>query len=162
MRITKENLGIEFTQFVNTYEKCSFGLNKNLPSVINLIECSSSDYISKYAKNCFLTNFDRDIASPFFMTDDSFWGKDNEFSVYRITDWCTELSIEDNNALLLHEFGHIQFKILKETCNTNEEEYADKFASKIIGKEIMKHALNTLLYISPQNNQIIMNRIKHL
>ena len=160
---SKTFLSPEFVNFLLTYGLQISTINNISNYTINLMECQSDEFMKTYNKNSFYNDFATDIASPYFIINEGRYGCPNEISVYRITDWCNSLSNQDNNALLLHEFGHIDFTIQNKKANRlfDEEIYADSFASQIIGNNAVKQALLSMLNLplSSQDKVCINNRI---
>lgn len=103
----------------------------------------SSAALGKNVNNPMISQSDFD--SPFMCN--TLKVENNQAEIYLVTDYCDKIkSPESRYALILHEFGHIIFKKLKINKPENEEEaYADRIASRIIGSQRMINALSDMV-----------------
>lgn len=72
--------------------------------------------------------------------------ENNKAEIYLVTDYCDKIkSQESRYALILHEFGHIISKKQQSNMSEFEEEaFADRIASQIIGSQRMINALSDM------------------
>lgn len=142
MKITNVDSSTCFDDFFSNYQAILEQKHNCLCTLeIKVFERSSAE-LAKYRNNPFIDQSYFD--SPFMCY---YIGVGNtQAEIYLVTDYCDKIiSPESRYALILHEFGHIIFKILQNNKPAFEEEtFADCIAAQIIGSQIMITALNDM------------------